>query len=289
MMCCASCGNAEVDDIKLRKCTACHLVKYCSIKCQKEHRPQHKKECKKRAAELRDEVLFKQPESSDLGDCPICFLPLPIDPRKSTLTGCCSKSICDGCDIANQAHEMNESLPHKCPFCRHPVPKSQEEVVKNIMKRVEANDPIAFHQMGHMCYEEGDYDGAFEYYKKAADLGDAVAHFELSVMYREGEGVEKDKKREVYHLEEAAIGGHLGARYNLGIMDGKAFRFDRAMKHHIIAAKLGYDGSLGPLKTFNEIGLVSEEDFATALRAHQTAVDATKSLQREAAEAARKD
>eukprot|EP00984_Skeletonema_dohrnii_P010457 scaffold4065_cov161-Skeletonema_dohrnii-CCMP3373.AAC.2 len=66
MMCCASCGTAANDDIKLKKCTACHLVRYCSVKCQKEHRPQHKKECKKRAAELHDELLFKfkQPESN---------------------------------------------------------------------------------------------------------------------------------------------------------------------------------------------------------------------------------
>eukprot|EP00985_Skeletonema_marinoi_P025747 scaffold19204_cov66-Skeletonema_marinoi.AAC.1 len=30
MMCCASCGIGQVDDIKLKKCTACFLVRYCS-------------------------------------------------------------------------------------------------------------------------------------------------------------------------------------------------------------------------------------------------------------------
>jgi len=73
-MCCAACGIKEVDDIKLKNCNACYLVKYCSIECQKNHRKQHKKECKERMAELREELLFKQPESSHLGDCPICFL-----------------------------------------------------------------------------------------------------------------------------------------------------------------------------------------------------------------------
>ena len=34
MMCCASCGKAAVDDVKLKKC-ACDLVKYCSVDCQK--------------------------------------------------------------------------------------------------------------------------------------------------------------------------------------------------------------------------------------------------------------
>mmetsp|Transcript_23829 Transcript_23829/g.38813 ORF Transcript_23829/g.38813 Transcript_23829/m.38813 type:complete len:141 (+) Transcript_23829:140-562(+) len=94
---CASCGIAQEDDIKLRRCTACYLVKYCSIKCQRDHRPKHKRECKKRAAELRDELLFKQPESSCFGDCPICCLSLSIDPEKFSLYACCSKLICDGC------------------------------------------------------------------------------------------------------------------------------------------------------------------------------------------------
>ena len=104
---CASCGTAESDDIKLKNCTACYLVRYCSVKCQKAHRPKHKKECKKRAAELRDELLFKQPESSHYGDCPICCLPLPVDVSNldSNLMTCCSKIICNGCNFANQKRE----------------------------------------------------------------------------------------------------------------------------------------------------------------------------------------
>ena len=57
-MVCASCGIAEVDDIKLKECTDCGLVRYCSGECQKEHESQHVEACKKRAAELRDELLF---------------------------------------------------------------------------------------------------------------------------------------------------------------------------------------------------------------------------------------
>ncbi len=74
MMCCASCGIAEIDDIKLKQCDSCDLVRYCSLDCQREHKAQHEDVCKKRAAELRDKLLFKQPESTHLGDCPICCL-----------------------------------------------------------------------------------------------------------------------------------------------------------------------------------------------------------------------
>ena len=76
---CASCGIAEVDVVKLKECDGCDLVSYCGDACQELHRPEHAGKCKKRAAELRDELLFKQPESSHMGDCPICCLPLSLN------------------------------------------------------------------------------------------------------------------------------------------------------------------------------------------------------------------
>eukprot|EP00984_Skeletonema_dohrnii_P013588 scaffold5626_cov70-Skeletonema_dohrnii-CCMP3373.AAC.2 len=285
MMCCAACGIAGVDDIKLRKCSACHSVRYCSVKCQRTHRPQHKRACKKRAAELRDEILFKQPESTHLGDCPICFLPLPIDNDKSTLWSCCCKKICNGCNYANQRREWKESLEKKCPFCRHPLPKSKEEIRKNYMKRIEVNDPVAIRHMGGKRYREGDYKGAVDYFKKAVKLGDAEANFQLSILYKDGEGgVEKDEKKEVYHLEEAAIGGDPDARHNLGVTESDNGRYDRAVKHWIIAANLGHEDSMHNVKEAYRDGLVSKEDFAAALRGHQAAIDAMKSPQREVAE-----
>jgi len=87
-------------------------------------------------------------------------------------------------------------------------------------------------------------------------------------------------------LEEAAIGGHAGARFNLGCTEGNRGRHERAMRHFIIAAKLGDDGALDEVKKGFRGGIVSKEDYAVALRGHQTAVDATKSEQREAAEKA---
>ena len=55
------------------------------------------------------------------------------------------------------------------------------------------------------------------------------------------------------------------------------------MKHFIIAANLGHDESLQILKEIYKVGQVSKDDLAKAFRAHQAAVDATKSPQREAA------
>ena len=48
------------------------------------------------------------------------------------------------------------------------------------MKRVEANDPDALSEMGLYLRDEGDYEGAFEYFTKAAGLGHVEAHYEFS-------------------------------------------------------------------------------------------------------------
>ena len=287
MMCCASCGIAAVDDVKLKDCTGgCDLVKYCSDECQENHRDGHEKECKKR---LRDKQLFTMPDGSHLGECPICCLPLPLDPKKSTMMPCCSNWICSGCCYANQMREIEAGLEERCVFCREPLTKSHQEGVKNVLKRIkENNDPVAMCQMGIRRYEEGDHETALEYLTKAAELGDADAHYNLSVMYADGGGVEKDAEKEIHHLEQASIAGHPMARHNLGCIEAHNGRFKRAKKHYIIAANLGYHDSLKFLRKLYAKGLAGKEDYAAALRGYQAAVDETKSEQREKAEKAMK-
>ena len=119
-----------------------------------------------------------------------------------------------------------------------------------------------------MRYFEGDHEEAFEYFTKAAALGDADAHYSLSCMYHEGEGVEKDNEKEMYHLEEAAIRGHVFARHYLGCEEAENGRFERAKKHFIIAANLGYHNSLSSVKRLYADGHASKEDYAGALRAY---------------------
>ena len=277
---CASCGIAENDEVKLKDCSACHLVKYCGVECQKTHRKEHKKECKKRAAELRDELLFKQPESTHLGDCPICFLPLSRENTKFML--CCSKIICAGCIVANM-HEEEGTLQHTCPFCRKPMPETMEEIDNRKMKRVEANDPAAIYREGELQFEKGNHKQAFDYYTRAAALGELEAHTELANMYRLGLGIEKDLEKFLEHLEEASIGGHPTARYSLGSYEFNNLNIERAVKHWIIAAKQGDDKAIEELMKMFSVGYVEKDVLDATLRAHKAAVDATKSPQREEA------
>jgi tetratricopeptide (TPR) repeat protein len=238
-------------------------------------------------AELHDDdTLFSQPEGTHLGECPLCFLPMPIDNRKSFFKTCCSETICEGCvyaDLMSNIHdEIDEMKTRRCPFCREP--HNDEENDKRMMKRVKANDPAAMRRMGTARYDEGDYEGAIEYWTKAAELGDIDVHYRLGFMYYEGEGVEKDAEKMVYHWEKAAIGGHPIARHNLGNIEEGNGNMERAVKHLIIAANLGFEESMKSLWGHYSQGNITKEDLDTTLRAHQAAINGMKSEQRDFAD-----
>ena len=277
--CCANCGAAEVDDIKLEKCTDCDLVKYCSEWCLEQHREQHEEECKSRVKDLHDKKLFTQPDGTNHGECPLCFLPLPIARSKTMFLTCCSETICNGCVYAIAI--SNEE--NRCPFCRELADDDEND--KRLMERVKSNDPVALRYVGMKCRDEGDYNAAFEYFTKAAGLGDIDAYYELACLYEKGEGVEKDLEKQVYHSEQAAIGGHPFARNNLGFIEHENGNFERAAKHFIIAANLGYEISMKSLWKYYSAGHITKKDLDATLRTHQAALDEMKSKQRDKAEA----
>jgi tetratricopeptide (TPR) repeat protein len=279
------CGIAVEDNNESEECTECHSARYCGgDNCREERQEQHEEECKHRKAELYDKTLFTQPDSSHLGECPICFLPLPLDRSKSMFWPCCSKVICKGCDYADDISGGGD----RCPFCRE-LATNMEEFRKRLMKRVKADDPAAVRHMGGMCYNEGEYDSALEYFTKAAELGNVDAHYQLGNMYMKGEVVEKDEEKAAYHFEKAAMSGHPEARHNLACYEAINGNIERAVKHLIIAANLGDEDSMKALWEEFEDGNITKEDLEATLRTHQAAVDETKSSQREVGEIALKE
>ena len=229
IQCCAECG--EEGGVSLKVCKPCMLVRYCNARCQKNHWPTHKKHCKLRAAELRDEALFKDPPAKE--DCPICFLPMPVRliacislppatissapiydyaEANEKLVGmyteeyfvCCGKSICKGCKHSFQCSGNDD----KCPFCNSDrASKTVEELVGEVMKRVEANDADAMYVMGNHNYGgahglQQDQERAMELWKQASQLGSIDAHdFLGNMFYAEGGNLKKAK----FHFEPAAM------------------------------------------------------------------------------------
>ena len=281
---CANCGKGEEESVALKNCVACKMVKYCGRDCQKAHRSQHKKECRKRAAELHEYGLFKQPPKPE--DCPICFVQLPSFLTASTYMGCCGKTICNGCIHANA--RMNKE--QKCPFCRTPAPTSDKKIIKRIIKRVEMGDPRAMHQLGSH-YAEGIYGlpqnhaKALELWHQSAELGNTAAYLNIGNAYWCGRGVERNEKKADYYYELAAMGGVAEARYNLGNAEIRAGNMDRALKHYMIAVGSGHNASLKMIKELYTHGQATKDDYAKALKAYQAYLGEIKSDDRDQAAA----
>jgi tetratricopeptide (TPR) repeat protein len=290
--CCAECGE-EGGDFSLKECKACMSVKYCNAICQKKHWPTHKKECKLRAAELRDEALFKDPPPKE--DCPICFLPMPVQliccftlPSATILSvpiydlakeneglanleteeyyPCCGKSICAGC-LYSFCKSGNAS---KCPFCNSDRGnKTREEQNEDLMKRAEANDAASICLLAD-SYHNGvnglvqDRERAIELFTRAAELGFSKAHNNLAGVYHQG----GDMKKAKFHFEAAAMAGNEMARYNIGMDESNSGNMDRAMKHWMISASAGHHEAMHELKTLFEQGYVSRESIDSTLTAY---------------------
>ena len=287
---CANCGRTgDGDDaVKLKNCTACLLVKYCGVDCQKAHREEHKKACKKRAAELKDERLYEQGRERLEGDaCPICTLPVPFPLcQHSTFRPCCFKKVCDGCILAAQQRGFGDD----CPFCRARTPCTDDNAsqIAMIRKRVEANDANAVFFLGLQYFHgrlgmDKDVQSAVELWTEAAELGSRDAHFKLGRVYMIGDGVERDEKRGLGHWEFAAMKGDVDSRHNLGVFQLNKGNYNLATKHFMISAKLGFKTSLDELKKMFTRGDATKEQYVEALKGYGDAVEETKSHQREEA------
>ncbi|KAL7526374.1 hypothetical protein ACHAXR_001457, partial [Thalassiosira sp. AJA248-18] len=239
------------------------------------------KECKKRAAEIFDEALFKTPPPRD--DCPICFLRLPLIESETQNKSCCGKTICTGCLYADMI--ARRSAEEICPFCRTPAPTSNEEEFERIKKRVEVGDVIAMYSLGCRYRRGGgvpqDSNKALELWHRAVKLGCARSHSNIGLAYFNGEGVEEDKTKAKYHWELGAMGGSVASRHNLGVFELDTGNMNRAMKHFMISSGFGDDDSLKGIQNGFSDGHVSKDEFEKALRAHKESKDEMQSDQRD--------
>ncbi|EJK47406.1 hypothetical protein THAOC_33872 [Thalassiosira oceanica] len=284
---CANCGKLGSDATKLKNCTACRLVKYCGVDCQRSHRKLHKKACKQRVAELKDEQLYSQGLERPEGDfCPICNLLIPLPThRHSVAMACCMKQICNGCNLAAQKRGMGD-----CAFCRTPIAHNVADALAMIQKRVAKKDPAAIHclgqkyQLGHFGLQK-DMRRAVELWEEAAELGSVGALFDLGNAYFHGDGVHEDKAKAAQFWMNAAMQGDGLSRSNLGCCEMGKGDYGRAVKHYLIAAKMGIEGSLEVIKNVFMAGFATKEQYAEALKGYQDAVEEMKSHDRDEAKA----
>ncbi|KAL9186938.1 hypothetical protein ACHAXT_010658 [Thalassiosira profunda] len=208
---------------------------------------------------------------------------------------CCGKVICSGCIVAcgDAVGWDRKTMDIKCPFCRNPSP-DPDQLVDLIRKRAEQNDAEAtivlagFYRAGYQDVVEKDDDEATRLYQKAADMGNAMAHYIVGLDYLCGEGVKgrKDVEKHVHHMQVAAIAGHYMARDQLGNLEVSNLNMDGAVKHWMIAASCGYEESLDKIRrdyASSTLRWVTKEQYEAALRSYQKASFEMKSEQRDIA------
>ena len=297
---CANCGKGsggEGGAVKLKHCTACRVVKYCGVDCQRAHRKQHKKACKKRAAELRDEQVYSQGLDRPEGDfCPLCTLPIPLPKSQhSVFNTCCMKRVCNGCHIAAQKRGMTD-----CPFCRTPRPNNDADQLARVRARVAKKDPDAIHFLagqyihGNLGLQK-DEQRAVELLEEAAELGSIDALYNLGIAYEHGKVVQQDIAKAIHLYEKAATQGSAESRHNLGCIEANAAMqghffastnlgsIDRAVRHFLISAKMGYEVSLDIIKMMFMDGDATKEQYAETLRGYHDAAEEMKSHDRDEA------
>jgi len=289
---CANCGKEGAANT----CNKFKMVKYCNAVCKKRHRSKHKKDCEehlkhmaaalqeeeiKRAAELHDVELFKQPPQKE-DDCPICFQLLPLLGSGKRYQSCCGKVICSGCIYA-----MDNKL---CPFCRTPTPDSEGEVTKRLHKRMEVGDTEAIRTLGDFYYGgtrgfAQDYTKALELWHHAAELGHVNSYYSIGNAYYYGRGVERDKKKAIHYFEIGSMKGDTVARHSLGALEQNAGNIERALKHYMITVESGEQDSLKAIQDLYPKGKATKDEYVKALRAYQKYLNEVKSIQRDEASA----
>ncbi|EJK74163.1 hypothetical protein THAOC_04176 [Thalassiosira oceanica] len=282
---CANCGKQGSDTIKLKICTACRLVKYCGVDCQRAHRKQHKKACKQRAAELKDEQLYSQGLDRPEGDfCPICTLPIPLPMDKhSGFNACCMKRICHGCTVAAQKRGLLD-----CAFCRTAILDNDADNLAMVHARVAKKDPEAINFLGEKFVHgqlglQKDMRKAVELFTEASELGSIKALCNLGIAYHCGEGVQQDTVKAVEVYKKAAMQGNAQSRHNLADWEVRKGNNDRAVRHLLISAKMGDDDSVDNIKRAFEAGFATKDQYAEALKGYQDAVEEMKSYDRDEA------
>ena len=128
--------------------------------------------------ELRDVELFGPLEERE--ECPICFVPMPLDTGQSAHIACCGKLACNACAASASARGQ-----FTCPFCRAPISGDDEVTNQQLRNRIESRDAAA---MGMVAedYEAGrhgvqkDEIAAMKLWLQAAELGHIDALVDLA-------------------------------------------------------------------------------------------------------------
>ena len=147
-----------------------------------------------------------------------------------------------------------------------------KQVLATCLKEAEGGDPAAQLALADI-YIDGEivpqnYEQALEWYRQAAQQGNAHAMYNVGVFYDKGYGVDVDFEEASKWFRKAADNGFPAALYNIGIMYeyGQAVPKDYAKAHeyYLMAAEKGEPSAQFSLGLLYDKGLGVEKNYVTA-------------------------
>ena len=236
-------------------------------------------------------------------ECPLCFVPLPLDESAFCYSVCCGKIICASCrfeiwraELAKNvtadnrtempSEEELNAMKQSCAFCRTARPQTVEEDIERFEKRISEGDGIAASNLGTSYLigvlneshdlPKDEVKGLKYLHLAADDLGSPQAMAELGSIY-----LRRDDAKAREYLERAVRLGYVNARCLLGTLEMLEGKPDLALRHWTLAANAGDPSSVKQIwKAFSK-GLIAKTDLENLLRTHKKACDDMNSEERE--------
>lgn len=231
-------------------------------------------------------------------DCPVCFVPLPLENELCEYRSCCGKFICTTCVWEGvRAHRLinlrraRKELPEledTCIFCRTPRPKSGETDTKLIEERMKRGDPTAMFRLA-CFYLDGDIcngiqkneEKASKLFHQASDLGSVQALSLLGTLYFDGTFPTDDPEKGAHFAAEAAKKGDVVSRFNLYVNELRKGNTDLAIRHLSLAARAGHEKAMKEMWKYFYKGVISKDRLEKTLREYQNSCKEMKSDDRE--------
>lgn len=109
-----------------------------------------------------------------------------------------------------------------------------KEITDDFKKLLESNNPQLCYDYGDLlikiAWNNEDREEAFKWFQKSADGGNTNAMYQISLMYRDGNGPKTDISKHLEWLKKAAEGGHTQSQLTLGNMYRDGIKVD-SCKH----------------------------------------------------------
>lgn len=240
------------------------------------------------------EVWKPRPQTED---CPVCMVPLPLDPDEKSYWTCCGKTICRACEFeqgrartvinARRAKKDQPPLGSTCAFCRASQLTGDDEEVHSYKEKARKGDAVSAYKLATL-YTHGnrgvqiDEPKALELYQFAADLGNRDAMMRLAIIYQSGYlGEDKNKIKAKEYANKAIKRGKFTAHAFLAVSALEDRQIEVATRHWCLAAEAGEVGSMEQLWDQFYRGEVSKDLLERTLRRHKETLDEMDSEERE--------